>query len=112
MNLVVFASELGIFGAMLETAQSSAEAIELITSQQFDALVYAIGLPITNGYELMQQIRALPIEQGGQIPAIALTAYSTPIEAQKAIEAGFQYYLAKPIAVETLVNALERFSLR
>ncbi len=56
-----------------------------------------------DGYMLMQQIRALGLEQGKQIPAIALTAYAKEVDQQQAITAGFQLHLAKPIDPETVV---------
>jgi len=56
-----------------------------------------------DGYMLMRQIRALGLEQGGQIPAIALTAYAGELDQQQAIAAGLQRHVAKPIDPEVLV---------
>ena len=50
-----------------------------------------------DGYMLMRQIRALPPEKGGQIPAIALTAYAGESNQKQALKAGFQWHLAKPV---------------
>lgn len=62
-----------------------------------------IGLPGQDGYAFMREIRKLPPERGGQIPALALTAYAAAEDRQKASRAGFQSYLAKPAAPADLV---------
>jgi CheY-like chemotaxis protein len=58
------------------------------------------------GYTLMQQIRALPPQQGGQIPTIALTAYAGELDQQQALKAGFQQHLIKPIEPDELVRVV------
>ncbi len=63
-------------------------------------------MPEMDGYMLMQQVRRLPSEQSGQIPAIALTAYVGELNQQQAIAAGFQRHLSKPIAPATLIAAI------
>ena len=65
--------------------------------QKYDVLLSDIGMPEVNGYELIRQIRALSPEDGGQIPAAALTAYARDDDRQEAIAAGFQIHVAKPI---------------
>jgi CheY-like chemotaxis protein len=55
---------------------------------------------------LVRQVRALPPEQGGTIPAIALTAYARDFDEQKALQAGFQAHIAKPVESEVLVKAI------
>ncbi|HEY9858911.1 MAG TPA: response regulator, partial [Candidatus Obscuribacterales bacterium] len=59
-----------------------------------------------DGYMLMQQIRARSPDQGGLIPAIALTAYAGEYDQQQALKAGFQQHLAKPIEPEALTRAI------
>jgi CheY-like chemotaxis protein len=59
-----------------------------------------------DGYQLMQQIRARSSAQGGEIPAIALTAYAAEINRNRAIAAGFQTHLAKPLEPEKLICAI------
>lgn len=90
-------------GAVVTQTASAAQALELLSRDRFDALVSDIGMPEMNGYSLIQQVRAKPPEQGGQIPAIALTAYAGESNAQKAMQAGFERHLAKPIDPEPLV---------
>lgn len=59
-----------------------------------------------DGYMLMQQIPARASNQGGQVPAIALTAYARDFDQQKALQAGFQAHITKPVEPEALVEAI------
>jgi CheY-like chemotaxis protein len=63
-------------------------------------------MPDIDGYTLIQKIRSLPPEQGGQIPAIALTAYARIEDQQRSLLAGFQYHISKPIDVTELVQSI------
>jgi CheY-like chemotaxis protein len=63
-------------------------------------------MPNESGYALLEKIRALPIEHGGQIPAVALTAFNRPEDREAAFEAGFQKHLGKPVEPEDLISAI------
>lgn len=63
-------------------------------------------MPEVDGYMLIRQIRALPPEQGGQVPAIALTAFAGEIDYERAMSAGFQQHLAKPVEPDKLVKVI------
>lgn len=63
-------------------------------------------MPATDGYTFIQKVRTLPPEQGGKIPAIALTAYAREQDRDRAIAAGFQIHLAKPVVSDELVEAI------
>jgi CheY-like chemotaxis protein len=63
-------------------------------------------MPDMDGYMLMQQVRALPPEQGGQVLAIALTAYAGDFNQQQALRAGFQRHVSKPIEPERLIQVI------
>ena len=93
-------------GASVITATTAGEAFAAFTQSQADILLSDIRMPEMDGYMLVQQIRALPPEQGGQIPAIALTAYAGEVDQQQALSSGFQIHLSKPIDPEQLVNAI------
>ncbi|HEY9655040.1 MAG TPA: response regulator, partial [Crinalium sp.] len=69
-------------------------------------LISDIGMPAMDGYALMRHIRERSPHQGGQIPAIALTAYAGEVDQQQAIAAGFQQHLTKPIEPELLMQAI------
>jgi CheY-like chemotaxis protein len=64
---------------------------------QPDVLVSDIGMPNENGYELISKIRLLRADQGGNIPAIALTAYAETEDRMRALAAGFQTHVPKPV---------------
>lgn len=90
-------------GAIVTIAASGVEALHVFSQTVPDLMVSDIGMPEMNGYMLMRQIRSLPLEQGGQIPAIALTAYAGELDHKQAISAGFQRHIAKPIDPEAVV---------
>jgi signal transduction histidine kinase/CheY-like chemotaxis protein len=96
------------YGAEVKTVASVAEFWQALSSFQPHILISDIGMPEIDGYTLLRQLRSLPAEQGGQIPAIALTAYVGETERQKAIELGFQQHLAKPINSHQLVQAVAK----
>jgi two-component system CheB/CheR fusion protein len=87
------------YGAEVQTVNSARAALATLSenSSSYDVLICDIGMPQEDGYWLIQQVRSLSPEQGGQIPAIALTAYTREEERQRAIDAGFQRHIAKPI---------------
>ena len=88
------------------TVASSTEFLAALESFQPDVLVSDIGMPEVDGYTLLRQVRSLPPERGGQIGAIALTAYAGEMDQQKALAAGFQRHLAKPIEPHQLIQAV------
>ncbi|MBD2365404.1 response regulator [Anabaena minutissima FACHB-250] len=89
--------------AIVTAVASGTEALQAIAQSIPKIIISDIGMPQMDGYMLMRQIRTLGLEQGGQIPAIALTAYAGELDRNLAIAAGFQHHLAKPIDPEVLV---------
>ncbi|MDZ8064543.1 MAG: response regulator [Nostoc sp. DedQUE08] len=97
---------LEMYGANVTTVTSAVEALATLTKYRADVLLSDIGMPEMDGYMLVRQLRALPYQQGGKIPAIALTAFAGEINYQKAIEAGFQRHVPKPIEPVKLVETI------
>jgi two-component system CheB/CheR fusion protein len=93
-------------GAEVKTAASANAARKELKSWRPDLLLFDIGMPNEDGYSLIKSIRRLSAEQGGNIPAIALTAYARDDDRDLALEAGFQMHLAKPIDPGDLTEAL------
>ncbi|HEY9666508.1 MAG TPA: ATP-binding protein, partial [Coleofasciculaceae cyanobacterium] len=93
-------------GANVTIASSAREALTALIECQPDVLLSDIGMPNIDGYMLIQQVRALPPEQGGRIKAIALTAYAGEINYQQALAAGFQQHLSKPVEPDELVATI------
>jgi len=85
------------YGAEIRTAGSAPEAMEVFGQWRPDVLVSDIGMPVEDGYVLIKKIRALPPENGADVPAIALTAYASAQDKKTALAAGFQRHLAKPV---------------
>ncbi|GAA6617506.1 response regulator [Scytonema sp. NUACC26] len=104
LELITFILEQS--GAVVTSVSSAEEALQLFYQTQPDILIADLGMPRMDGYTLLRQVRALPPEQGGQVPAIALTAYAGEIDRQKALKAGFQLHISKPLEPETLVDAI------
>ncbi|MBW4589851.1 MAG: PAS domain-containing protein [Aetokthonos hydrillicola CCALA 1050] len=93
-------------GAQVTTAASALEALTVFNQSVPDLLISDIGMPEMDGYSLMRQIRKYPPEEGGNIPAIALSAYAGEINQKQALQAGFQQHIAKPIVPDELVKAI------
>jgi CheY-like chemotaxis protein len=93
-------------GAQVSTAQSVAEALENIEQSRPDVIVSDIGMPGTNGYEFIENVRRLAPEKGGKIPAIALTAYARKEDRLEALRYGFQTHIAKPVEMNELIETV------
>lgn len=94
-------------GATVLTASSGLEALQTLSENQIDLLISDIGMPELDGYELLQRVRAKSISvPAGASPlkAIALTAYAGEVDQQRAMNAGFQAHLAKPIEPAQLLS--------
>ncbi|MBE9008201.1 PAS domain S-box protein [Fortiea sp. LEGE XX443] len=104
--LEFFSFALEQYGAEVTALASASEVLQALTQLQPDILLSDIGMPIMDGYMLLRQIRRLPPEKGGQIPAIALTAYAGEIDYKQAMAAGFQKHIPKPVDPVDLAIAI------
>jgi signal transduction histidine kinase/ActR/RegA family two-component response regulator len=93
-------------GSKPVTAASAEEAFRAVESERPDVIVSDIGMPVQNGYELIQRVRALSPSQGGCTPAAALTAYARAEDRRQAMKAGFELHLSKPIEPADLLAAV------
>lgn len=94
-------------GAAVVTATNARSAIRMLTNGSDrlpDAIISDLAMPEEDGYSMMKRIRAMSKESGGQIPALALSAFATAESKARAAEAGFQSYSTKPFEPEVLVN--------
>lgn len=90
-------------GAQVVVAGSVAEAFGAIEVQIPDLLISDIGMPGEDGYDLIRKLRLLADEKGGKIPAIALTAYARVEDRLRALRAGYQMHVPKPVELAELV---------
>ncbi|WP_392436029.1 response regulator [Chlorogloeopsis fritschii PCC 9212] len=103
-ELVTFVLE--EYGAQVTAVTSALEALQAVVKSKPNVLVFDIGMPEVDGYMLLRQIRSLPPQQGGEIPAIALTAYAGEVDKRQALAAGFQMHLPKPVDPAELVGVI------
>jgi CheY-like chemotaxis protein len=73
-------------------------------------IVCDIGMPEEDGYSLIRKIRALPREDGGVVPALALTAFARVEDRIKVLSSGFQMHVAKPVQSDELITAIANLS--
>ncbi len=95
-------------GATVTTAASADDAMRALERQKPDLIVSDISMPDEDGYTFIRKVRARGIERGGEIPAIALTAFARPEDQAAALAAGFQIHLSKPIDPARLVSSVAR----
>lgn len=101
------------FGAQVTLAASAAEAMSIVvTNQLFDLIISDISMPDEDGYSLIRKIRNLPANAGGQIPAIALTAFGRSVDRIRALTAGFQMHIPKPVDADELVIVISSLTGR
>ncbi|HEX7294104.1 MAG TPA: response regulator, partial [Pyrinomonadaceae bacterium] len=95
------------------TAVSSAgEAIQAISRKRPDVLVSDIAMPDEDGYGLIEKVRLLENGAMQTIPAVAITAYAKEEDRERALSAGFQIYLAKPVELTELISVVARAARR
>jgi PAS domain S-box-containing protein len=93
-------------GAEVTAVSSSAKALTEIARAKPDVIISDIGMAGENGYEFIRKLRSLDPEAGGHIPAVALTAYAGSTNRRRALLAGFQTHLAKPVDPDDLLAVI------
>jgi PAS domain S-box-containing protein len=105
-TLELLSYTLGKCGAKVMGAQSVREALDLFRRSRPDVVVSDIGMADQDGYDLVRAIRRLPPEEGGSVPAIAVTAFAGREDRQAALLAGFQEHVAKPVMPAMLASVI------
>jgi CheY-like chemotaxis protein len=108
----VLAALLALRAAEVRSAGSVREALDTMTHWKPDVLVSDIGMPGQDGYDLIRELRSRGPQDGGQIPAIALTGYAAAQDGERALSAGYHTHLAKPVEPRYLVQLLASFGER
>jgi CheY-like chemotaxis protein len=105
------ARALEAFGAAVRAAASGPEAIEALTPFRPYVLVSDIQMPGQDGFTLIRAVRRLSKEQGGRVPAIALTAiYTEPEDRARLLWSGFQMYVRKPVDPQDLASRVAKLA--
>jgi len=103
---------LGEAGAEVATAANARQALDLVIRWKPNVLISDIGMPNEDGYELIRKIRALSPENGGQIPAVALTAFARTQDRLKVLSAGYQMHVPKPVEPVELATVVASLTKR
>jgi len=91
------------YGATVRAASSAADAMETLRSEHVDVLLADIGMPGEDGYDLIRAVRRLTSPEACQVPAVAVTAFTSDADRRRALDAGYQVHLSKPIDPSALV---------
>jgi signal transduction histidine kinase/PAS domain-containing protein len=105
-SLEVLTSLLHMYGARVSATSAAAEALRLLQRDRPDLLISDIAMPDCDGYWLLEQVRRLPAERGGDVKAIALSAFASVAARERALAAGFGAHIAKPLTAESLLDSI------
>ena len=109
MNQILASTILNEMGCIVEIADNGQIAVEKVQTSNYDVVLMDIQMPIMNGYDAAKAIRALPDEKFQKIPIIAMTANAFDEDKQKALAAGMNGHLGKPIEIDKLRETLLRY---
>jgi PAS domain S-box-containing protein len=94
------------YGARVTSTKTAKEALSVFDGELPDLLISDIGMPDEDGYELIRKLRSAPPDRGGLIPAIALTGYASRKDRERALAAGYQQHMAKPVEQADMIAAI------
>jgi two-component system CheB/CheR fusion protein len=97
---------LSSFGAEVSAVGNTADAFQVLELGQIDFIVSDIAMPLVDGYKFISMVRNYPSEHVRELPAIALTANASADDSKKALAAGFEAHLQKPVDIDQLVNLM------
>ena len=110
LNSEIAVEILNEYGFLVDTAENGAEAVEKIKNSipgNYDLVLMDVQMPVMNGYEATQQIRALDDPALAGITILAMTANAFDEDRKKALKCGMDGFLSKPIVIEELISALQ-----
>ena len=108
----VVAEVLGQCGAEVTAVDSAVAGLAILKRERPDALVSSLSMPEKDGYWLIREVRKLPPDQGGDVPAAVFTGLSTPEHRLATLRAGFQYHIPKPVAPRRLAEVVALLTLK
>ncbi|PTQ76598.1 response regulator receiver domain-containing protein [Nitrosospira multiformis] len=104
--LVITRLMLELHGAEVITSLTAVEALEQVRMRTPDIIISDISMPHMDGYQFIQAVRNLPAHKGKDTPALALTAFSRSEDRERALNAGFQAHLSKPVSLQVLIETV------
>ncbi|MDB5800847.1 MAG: cheBR [Rhodocyclales bacterium] len=104
-TLESFSELLKLDGGVVTAVPSAEKALSVATRKKFDLIISDIAMPGMDGHELMRELRKM--DNTRDVPAIALTGFGRPNDAQLALQAGFDAHVSKPVSLESLVQTVE-----
>jgi CheY-like chemotaxis protein len=107
----VVADVLGQCGAHVTAVDSAVAGLAILKQERPDALVSSLSMPDKDGYWLIREVRKLPPDQGGNVPAAAFTGLTTAEDRLATLRAGFQYHVPKPVALSLLAGVVALLTL-
>ena len=102
----LLAEALEVRGAHVRAFATAREARRTLVDWHPDLMISDLGMPRENGYELIRRVRHLPPRDGGMTPAIACTGYTRPEDRARAMRAGFDAVVTKPVNLDELLRAI------
>jgi signal transduction histidine kinase len=108
----LIAAGLRAHGVLVRTANSAEQALELVGAARPDVIVSDIAMPVVDGFEFLKRLRGRPDDGRGSVPVLALTAFARDEHRGKALEAGFDMWLAKPVNPSVLASAVAELASR
>lgn len=108
----VVADVLGQCGAHVTAVDSAVAGLAILKRERPDALVSSLSMPDKDGYWLIQEVRKLPPDQGGDVPAAAFTGLTTAEDRLATLQAGFQYHVPKPVPLSRLAVVIALLTLK
>ncbi|MDO8479046.1 MAG: response regulator [Candidatus Rokubacteria bacterium] len=99
-------------GAHVTAVDSAVAGLAILKRARPDALVSSLSMPDKDGYWLIQEVRKLPPDQGGDVPAAAFTGLTTAEDRLATLRAGFQYHVPKPVALSRLAGVVALLTLK
>jgi len=94
-------------GAIVTTTGSPVDALRLAAEWHPDVMLVDLGMPIVDGFSLVESLRLLPADRGGSVPVAAVTGYTSAEDVAHARRAGFQAYLNKPVDPGELIEVIK-----
>jgi CheY-like chemotaxis protein len=91
------------YGAIVRIAGSAEDAMVALQDEPFDVLLADIGMPGADGYDLIRYVRTLDSDLAAHMPAVAVTAFTSDADRRRALDAGYQVHLSKPVDPTALV---------